>query len=210
MKIYFKFILVFFFTFALLVNASVGRTHEPKKRIIDTCELANFSVFKKYGLEIDSCSNRSLYAAVYNYLGVPYRSAGRSERGFDCSGFASTLYKVVFNKKIIGSASDIFKTTKPLSKSELQEGDLIFFKRGKGRIFHVGVYLANNKFAHSESRIGVTISDMNENYWRRYFYKGGRLTHDQLSQLKDNLQPAKKLQKPTVNIVRKSEGLQKH
>lgn len=210
MKIYYNIIYTLFFAFAISLNTSIGNTYEPKKKIIDTCEIASLNAFKTYGLVVDSCSNQSLYAAVYNYLGIPYRSAGKSEKGFDCSGFASTLYKVVFNKKISGSANDIFKTLKPLDKSELQEGDLIFFKRGKGRIFHVGVYLANNKFAHSESHIGVTISDINENYWKRYFYKGGRLSHDQASLIKDDLQLSKTPQPSKAKVVRKTKRHRKH
>ncbi|MEN9951029.1 MAG: hypothetical protein RLY85_1781, partial [Bacteroidota bacterium] len=38
---------------------------------------------------------------------------------------------------------------------------------------HVGMYLANNKFVHASTSMGVIISDLDEPYWkRRYIYAG--------------------------------------
>jgi hypothetical protein len=56
----------------------------------------------------------------------------------------------------------------------LAMGDLVFFKIKKGRISHVGVYLGNDKFVHSSTRRGVIISDLNELYYKRTFFTGGR------------------------------------
>jgi lipoprotein Spr len=63
----------------------------------------------------------------------------------------------------------------PINKSELKEGDLVFFKIGSRSITHMGVYMGNNKFAHASTSKGVMISDLDEAYWRKYYYKGGRL-----------------------------------
>ena len=63
----------------------------------------------------------------------------------------------------------------PVNKEDLKEGDLVFFKIKSKAISHVGVYLGNNKFAHASSSRGVMISNLNEAYWKRYYYKGGRL-----------------------------------
>ena len=60
-------------------------------------------------------------------------------------------------------------------KEELKEGDLVFFKINSKSISHVGVYLGDDKFAHASSSKGVMISNLNEAYWKRYYYKGGRL-----------------------------------
>jgi lipoprotein Spr len=38
----------------------------------------------------------------------------------------------------------------------------------------VGIYLGDNRFAHASSR-GVAINSLDDNYYSRYFYKGGRL-----------------------------------
>ena len=70
----------------------------------------------------------------------------------------------------------------PVGKDDLKEGDLVFFKIHSRRISHVGIYLGNNKFAHASSR-GVAISSLDDNYYSRYFYKGGRL----MASFKDEL-----------------------
>jgi lipoprotein Spr len=54
-------------------------------------------------------------------------------------------------------------------------GDLVFFKIKKNRISHVGVYLGNNKFAHSAVKGGVRIDSLDTPYYKKTFYKGGRL-----------------------------------
>ena len=42
-------------------------------------------------------------------------------------------------------------------------------------ITHIGIYLGDNRFAHASSSRGVVISNLNEPYYSRYFYKGGRI-----------------------------------
>ena len=51
------------------------------------------------------------------------------------------------------------------------EGDILFFKIKKGQISHVGVYLGNNTFAHASVHSGVIISDLDEDYYKKYFFK---------------------------------------
>ena len=126
-------------------------------------------------LNLDSAITPYLYYQVYNWMGAKYRYSGNNQKGIDCSGFAAEMYKNVYCITLDGSSRDIFKQVTPLSKQELKEGDLVFFKIRKGRISHVGIYLANNKFAHATTKSGVTISDLDEDYYKKYFYKGGRI-----------------------------------
>jgi len=62
---------------------------------------------------------------------------------------------------------------------------LVFFKIHSRRISHIGIYLGNNRFAHASSK-GVAISSLDDAYYSRYFYKGGRL----LSSFKSELDSA--------------------
>jgi lipoprotein Spr len=71
---------------------------------------------------------------------------------------------IVFNKEDLQVLND------------LKEGDLIFFKaEGRRNISHVGIYLANNKFAHASTSQGVTISDLADPYWQRRLFSLGRV-----------------------------------
>jgi len=51
-----------------------------------------------------------------------------------------------------------------------QLGDLIFFKTGPDT-FHVGVYYQNDNFFHSSSTFGVTMSNLNEEFWKKTYLK---------------------------------------
>src|SRR4029079_8546803 len=66
-----------------------------------------------------------------------------------------------------------YKRTLLISRTELKEGDLLFFNT-RGGVSHVGIYLQNNKFVHA-SVSGVTISDMFEPYYVRHFVAAGRV-----------------------------------
>lgn len=137
-------------------------------------ELLQFYTNK--GIYYDSiCSQVELYREVYSWLGVRYRYAGLSKRGVDCAGFVKNICNSVYKTKLAGSAVDHFKKCIPIEKNELEEGDLVFFKINQSQISHVGLYLGNNKFAHAAVHGGVSINDLNEKYYSKYYYLGGRL-----------------------------------
>ncbi|ASU32412.1 C40 family peptidase [Mucilaginibacter xinganensis] len=126
------------------------------------------------GVAMSATSNMKLFHFVYDWIGTPYRFGGSSRRGIDCSAFTKELYSEVFNMDIQRSSRDIFSMVSPVRKDDLKEGDLVFFKIHSRRISHVGIYLGNNRFAHASSR-GVAISSLDDAYYSRYFYRGGRM-----------------------------------
>ena len=134
-----------------------------------------FDYTKLTGTVPDSSANLALYEVIAGWLGTPYKYSGDCKDGIDCSGFVSMVYQQVFGIRLAESSADIYKEVKPIHKSSLKEGDLVFFKIKKHRISHVGIFLANNKFVHASVRQGVTISDLDEPYYRKYFFKGGRV-----------------------------------
>jgi lipoprotein Spr len=81
----------------------------------------------------------------------------------------------VYGKKISGTAGDMEKISEHVKQSKLKEGDLVFFKIESAKISHVGVYLANSHFIHASSKRGVMISDLNEAYFKKYYYTAGRI-----------------------------------
>lgn len=151
------------------------KDQKPTDKIEDPDNLATEYFSQIMGVALSATSNLKLYQFVYDWIGTPYRLGGGTKKGIDCSGFAVELYNKVFSTLIGNNSRNIFSMVNPISKDELKEGDLVFFKIGSRSITHMGVYIGNNKFAHASSSKGVMISDLDEDYWRRYYYKGGRL-----------------------------------
>lgn len=136
-------------------------------------------ISKKYsnviGVSEKEITNLQLYEFLDEWMGTPYKYAGKNKNGIDCSGFAGILQKEVFSKTTQGTSASIYNQCKPVKKEELQEGDLIFFKIESKVVSHMGVYLQNNKFAHAAIKRGVVIDDLGETYYKKYFWSYGRL-----------------------------------
>jgi lipoprotein Spr len=130
----------------------------------------------KYALlldtEVEQLQNASLYAGIDEWLGTRYRLGGTTKDGIDCSAFVQILYITQFGINIPRTAREQYDATNRISRTELKEGDLVFFNT-QGGVSHVGLYLQNNKFVHASSS-GVTISDLFEPYWERRFIGVGR------------------------------------
>jgi murein DD-endopeptidase / murein LD-carboxypeptidase len=126
------------------------------------------------GVALSTTSNVKLFQFVYDWIGTPYRFGGSSKNGVDCSAFTKELYSKVFNMDIKRSSRDIFTMVSPVKKEDLKEGDIVFFKIHSSQITHVGVYLGNNRFVQSANG-GVKISNLDDDYYSHYFFKGGRL-----------------------------------
>ncbi len=111
-------------------------------------------------------AEKSLSAVAQAYVGVRYKFGGTTRSGLDCSGFIYRVqhdmgnrnYKRVPTKVMVGQG-------KGVKRSSLQVGDLCFFGPRK-RVNHVGIYLGNNRFIHASSSQGVTITSLDNVYWK--------------------------------------------
>ena len=123
-------------------------------------------------IEVEKLTNRKLIDYVHQWWGTPYRIGGTSKTGIDCSGFVRGLVSDTYGLDLPRSSREQAHYCKRIGKTEVKEGDLVFFSSGR-HISHVGMYLANNKFVHASTSMGVIISDLDEPYWkRRYLYAG--------------------------------------
>jgi lipoprotein Spr len=121
-------------------------------------------------------SNIPLYSFVNEWYGTRYRLGGTDKSGIDCSAFVKKCYESIFGMSLLRTAFEQFNMSNLIWKnSDLKEGDLVFFRIHSSRISHVGIYLMNNFFVHASSSRGVMISNLNENYWQKYYACGGRL-----------------------------------
>lgn len=115
-----------------------------------------------------------LYAHYRQWQGVPYRLGGESRSGIDCSALVRTVYRSAFGVNLPRTTDALAQSGSEIGRHELKAGDLVFFKTGK-RTRHVGIYLENKKFLHASTSMGVTISHLDNSYWRNRYWKSVRI-----------------------------------
>ncbi|SES66076.1 C40 family peptidase [Thalassotalea agarivorans] len=105
-----------------------------------------------------------------DWQGTPYKLGGMSKRGVDCSAFTHIAYKQLFATYLPRTTELQAQQGHIVKQSELQQGDLVFFKIDKNTN-HVGVYLTQGKFMHASSSKGVMISSLSNSYWRGKYWR---------------------------------------
>ncbi|HKP94340.1 MAG TPA: NlpC/P60 family protein [Fibrobacteria bacterium] len=124
--------------------------------------------------ELKASGADPLRKAAESYLGVPYRFGGQSRSGMDCSGFIRQVFADVHGLRLPRSSSGIYGMGRPVSRSELKPGDVVFFRR-LGFIDHSGIYMGRNYFIHSASSVGVAYSALNAPYFGAHYAGARRL-----------------------------------
>ena len=118
----------------------------------------------------------SIIHTAHTLMGVPYLWAGTSSKGIDCSGFMRTILFIhdiiiprdASQQAYVGEHIDIAPDF-----SNLQPGDLIFFGRKatadrKERVVHVGMYIGDKRFIHSQGDVHVSSFDPADELFDEY------------------------------------------
>lgn len=96
------------------------------------------------------------------FLGNPYVWGGTSlTNGCDCSGFAQQIF-ANFGYILPRTSRQQAKAGTRIPVQEAKPGDLLFYQRESGFIYHVMIYLGDGKVIHAGSEAtGILISDFN-------------------------------------------------
>ena len=139
--------------------------------------------FKKGGVEKDVNTDNydadGIIAYAESLLGTPHVMGGYSPSGLDCSGLVK-LAHAQFDVDLPRSSHDQGRYGTIISEGEeLKRGDLVFFHSTYSKphlITHSGIYLGENKFIHTSTSRGVTISQLfDSGYWQKHYLFATRL-----------------------------------
>ena len=110
------------------------------------------------------------------YLGCPYVYGGNGPSSFDCSGYTSYVYRH-FGYTLNRTASTQLSNGTSVSKSELQPGDLVFFKYNTSKAAsHVGIYIGGGQFIHaSTNTYTVKIDDLTRGHYSNVYVGARRI-----------------------------------
>lgn len=117
----------------------------------------------------------SLMEFYKEWQGVRYKFGGNSKKGIDCSAFTQKAFKEKFDLDIPRTTRTQVRIGKTIKKSQLEFGDLVFFKTGKIDR-HVGIYIGDGKFMHASIK-GVKVSRLNKPFYKKAYWTSKRLIY---------------------------------
>ena len=108
-------------------------------------------------------------------IGKPYRYAGDTPAGFDCSGLVRYSYGRTGISMPRATPAQRNATTL-ISVRGLRPGDLLFFDQEGKKSSHVGIYLGDGRFVHAPSTGGrVRTDSLSADFWKKHFVEARRV-----------------------------------
>ncbi len=106
---------------------------------------------------------------AFSLVGSSYKfGASAGGNTYDCSLFTQTIFRKIGLHLPRSSIEQAAIGTK-VSRKNLVVGDLLFFKTYRKSPSHVGIYIGDNKMIHASTQKGVTIDDIDENYYKKRY-----------------------------------------
>jgi cell wall-associated NlpC family hydrolase len=139
-----------------------------------TSEYNNQEAIKSKARAITRTAKSLIGKATY----APVGGVNYSSYRFRCASFIHFVFKQ--NGVDLGTAdeNDMFQLGYPVSRDQLQKGDLVFFDStptNSDPTNHAGIYIGNNKIIHmANAKLDVTISDLDSTSYYRDNYVGAR------------------------------------
>lgn len=128
-----------------IVKNEVNEKIEAAKSKVAQLEAAQAAANKpNRGDSTVSATGNAIVDYAYKFLGTPYVYGATGPNSFDCSGFTQYVFKNAAGINLSRTTYTQINEGVPVSRENLQPGDLIFTHAG-----HVGIYVGNNQFIHA-------------------------------------------------------------
>lgn len=157
--------------------------NNPEVPELDPALREKFEAFKRGGVEKEISNRDYDVEGVIHYaeslLGTRHVMRGYSPSGLDCSGMVKLVHEK-FGVELPRSSHDQGRWGTIINPGEeLKRGDLVFFHstyKKPALITHSGIYLGENKFIHTSTSRGVSISTLLDSaYWQEHYLFATRL-----------------------------------
>lgn len=166
MLLNFRLLLYCFVTWCFISSTALSQTNPSD------------SVGQKVSPKVDA-----IISFAKTFLGTPYRYGGSTPSGFDCSGFINYIFGN-FGFSLVRSSYQLAEFGETISLSNIQPGDLMFFKGSNvnsSTIGHVGMVIEVKddvlNFIHSANG-GVQITNFKTSkYYIARYVKTKRLDY---------------------------------
>ena len=148
-------------------------SHAEKKKLKDFMDAGS-----EKGINTHNTSADEIIKTAQKYIGVPHCMGGTTMKCMDCSGLLVTVF-ARHGINLPHNSEEQARYGKIITgMDKLIKGDLVFFIRSYKThdfITHSGIYVGNNKFIHTSSKNGVTITSLNDPWWKKKFIFGTRV-----------------------------------
>ena len=152
------------------------------KNIRTQAEKQKMDDFIKGGIEkvIDThdATPDKIIKTARQYLGVPHCMGGTTMKCMDCSGLLVAVF-AGHGIQLPHNSEEQARYGRVITGMEdLKKGDMVFFIRSYKTnhfITHSGIFLGDNKFIHTSSSDGVTITSLDDPWWNERYLFGTRV-----------------------------------
>ncbi|WP_198304983.1 C40 family peptidase [Arcobacter vandammei] len=168
-------------------NKKIVSTSNNKKQVVKQTNKTTVSSLSKN--TNSNISDHNLTSYAYSNVGqkkkvftdfynetkhIKYKMGGTGNNGtIDCSAFTQKMFKEKFNYALSRSTVTQVNEGIEIKKSELQPGDLVFFKTSKVDK-HVGVYTGNGEFLHASVK-GIQYTKLDKKFYKDTYWTARRV-----------------------------------
>lgn len=125
------------------------------------------------GTQAEGTGSAAAIAAARRAIGTPYRTAGTSTAGFDCSGLVQWAFARA-GVELPRTSFQQYREGTRVARDEIRAGDLVFFDTAGPGASHVGIAVSATAVISATSS-GVKEHSFGSGYWRSHHVGARRL-----------------------------------